>query len=39
MLILGSILLGSFVFYSLLSEDEDDDNGPDSGIMTPVFNN
>ncbi|QDH50665.1 hypothetical protein [Synechococcus phage S-B43] len=39
MLLIGSILLGTFIFYSVLFTDDvdDDDNGPDSGLMQPVY--
>jgi hypothetical protein len=39
MLLIGSILLGTFIFYSILLTDDvdDDDNGPDKGIMQPVY--
>ena len=32
-------LIGGFIFATLLSEDvsDDDDNGPDSGLMQPVY--
>jgi hypothetical protein len=38
MLILGSILLGTFIFYSVFFNDDIDDDGPpDDGIMQPVY--
>ena len=37
-LIISASLIGGFIFAALLSEDvDDDDNGPDSGLMTPVY--
>ena len=40
MLLLVSILLGTFIFYAaIFAEDvDDDDNGPDGGLMQPVYN-
>ena len=39
MLLIASSLIGGFIFAALLSEDvsDDDDNGPDGGLMTPVY--
>jgi hypothetical protein len=38
MLILGSILLGTFIVYSVFfTDDIDDDGPPDDGIMQPVY--
>ena len=38
MLLLATSLVGGFIFAALLTEDvDDDDNGPDSGIMQPVY--
>ena len=38
MLIIAASLVGGFIFASLLTEDvDDDDNGPDSGLMQPVY--
>ena len=40
MLVLGSILLGSFIFYSILFTDDIDEDGggpPDGGMMQPVY--
>ena len=38
MLIIAASLIGGFIFASLLTEDvDDDDNGPDSGLMQPVY--
>lgn len=38
MLIISMSLIGGFIFAALLSEDvDDDDNGPDSGLMQPVY--
>jgi hypothetical protein len=37
-LIISASLIGGFIFAALLNEDvDDDDNGPDSGLMTPVY--
>ena len=39
-LLLGSMLIGAFIFYSVLFTDDvdDDDNGPpDGGMLTPVY--
>tara|TARA_R100000329_G_scaffold132201_1_gene111725 strand:+ start:288 stop:395 length:108 start_codon:yes stop_codon:yes gene_type:complete len=30
-------MLGGFIFAALLSDDVDDDDGPDGGMMTPVY--
>tara|TARA_B100000085_G_scaffold232791_1_gene220057 strand:- start:362 stop:490 length:129 start_codon:yes stop_codon:yes gene_type:complete len=40
MLIIGSILLGAFIFWSIIFDDfdDEDDDGPDKGIMIPVPN-
>jgi hypothetical protein len=39
MLALAGLLLGAFILGSVLVEDENDDgDGPDSGLMTPVYN-
>tara|TARA_Y100000015_G_scaffold34863_1_gene35299 strand:- start:228 stop:368 length:141 start_codon:yes stop_codon:yes gene_type:complete len=38
MLLIATSLVGGFIFAALLTEDvDDDDNGPDSGIMQPVY--
>tara|TARA_Y100000015_G_C2333890_1_gene62584 strand:- start:148 stop:270 length:123 start_codon:yes stop_codon:yes gene_type:complete len=38
MLVIAASLVGGFVFAALLTEDvNDDDNGPDGGIMSPVY--
>ena len=39
MLLLGSMLIGAFIFYAVLfTEDvDDDDNGPGGGLMQPVY--
>ena len=38
MLLIAASMLGGFVFAALLSEDvDDDDNGPDSGLVQPVY--
>ena len=39
MLLIAASMLGGFVFAALLSEDVDDDDGPDGGLMTPVCTN
>ena len=37
-LILASVLVGTFIFYAIvLSDDIDDDDGPGGGLMTPVY--
>ena len=37
-LIISASLIGGFIFAALLSEDvDDDDNGPDGGLMTPAY--
>jgi len=39
MLVLGSMLIGAFIFYAaFLTDDVDDDEGPpDGGMLTPVY--
>ena len=38
MLLIATSLIGGFIFAALLSEEvDDDDNGPDSGLMQPVY--
>ena len=37
MLLIATSLIGGFIFAALLSEDVDDDDGPDSGLMQPVY--
>ena len=38
MLLIVTSLVGGFIFAALLTEDvDDDDNGPDSGLMQPVY--
>ena len=40
MLIISASLIGGFIFAALLSEDvsdDDDSNGPDGGLMQPVY--
>ena len=36
---IATSLIGGFIFAVLLTEDvsDDDDNGPDSGLMQPVY--
>ena len=38
-LVIAASLIGGFIFAALLTEDvsDDDDNGPDSGLMQPVY--
>ncbi len=36
-LLIATFMIGVFRFASLLSEDVDDDDGPDGGLMTPVY--
>ena len=37
-LLLASVLVGSFIFYAIiLTDDVDDDDGPSGGLMTPVY--
>ena len=39
MLLLGSIMLGTFIFYAaLFSENIDDDDDMDGGMMVPAYN-
>ena len=37
MLLIAASMLGGFVFAALLSEDVDDDDGPDGGLMQPAY--
>ena len=38
MLLIATSLIGGFIFAALLSEEvDDDDNGPDSGLMQPAY--
>ena len=38
MLLIAASMLGGFVFAALLSEDvDDDDSGPDGGLMQPAY--
>ena len=38
MLLIATSMIGGFIFAALLSGDiDDDDNGPDGGLMTPVL--
>ena len=38
MLLIATSMLGGFLFAALLTEDvDDDDNGPDGGLMSPVY--
>jgi len=38
MLVIAASMIGGFVFAALLrGDDADDDDGPDGGLMTPVY--
>ena len=37
MLLLSSALILAFIIHTLSSDVDDDDNGPDSGLMQPVY--
>ena len=38
MLFIAASMIGGFVFAALLtSDDVDDDDGPDGGLMTPIY--
>ena len=39
MLLMAASLIGGFIFAALLTEGDvdDDDNGPDGGMLTPVY--
>ena len=39
MLIIAASMIGGFIFAALLTEGDvdDDDNGPDGGMLTPVY--
>ena len=39
MLVIAASMVGGFIFAALLSDGnvDDDDNGPDGGLMTPVY--
>ena len=37
MLLIAASMVGGFIFAALLNEDVDDDDGPDGGLMTPVY--
>ena len=38
MLILAASMVGGFIFAALLTRDDvDDDDGPDGGLMTPIY--
>tara|TARA_B100002019_G_scaffold245810_1_gene223384 strand:+ start:104 stop:250 length:147 start_codon:yes stop_codon:yes gene_type:complete len=39
MLLIATSMIGGFIFAALLSDgyNDDDDNGPDSGLMQPVY--
>ena len=36
-LVIAASMIGGFIFAALLSEDVDDDDGPDGGLMTPIY--
>ena len=37
-LVIAASMIGGFVFAALLtSDDVDDDDGPDGGLMTPIY--
>ena len=38
-LLIATSMIGGFIFAALLSDGnvDDDDNGPDGGLMTPVY--
>ena len=37
-LVLAASMVGGFIFAALLTRDDvDDDDGPDGGLMTPVY--
>ena len=38
MLLIATSMIGGFIFAALLTRDDvDDDDGPDGGLMTPVY--
>ena len=39
MLLIATSMIGGFIFAALLTDGniDDDDNGPDGGLMTPVY--
>ena len=38
MLLIAASMVGGFIFAALLTDgDVDDDDGPDGGLMTPVY--
>ena len=38
MLLIAASMIGGFLFAALMVEDvDDDDNGPDGGLMSPVY--
>ena len=37
MLVIAASLIGGFVFAALLTDDVNDDDGPDGGLMQPVY--
>jgi len=38
MLVIAASLVGGFIFAALLTDDVNDDDGPDGGLMQPVYN-
>lgn len=39
MLVLAAMLISGFLFWAaFLTDDVDDDDGPDGGLMQPVYN-
>ena len=37
MLVIAATLVGAFVLGAVLKDVDDDDNGPDGGMLTPVY--
>ena len=37
MLLIATSLIGGFIFAALLTDDVNDDDGPDDGMLTPVY--
>ena len=38
LLVIAASLVGGFIFAALLTDDVNDDDGPDGGLMQPVYN-
>ena len=38
MLVIAASMVGGFIFAALLTDDVNDDDGPDGGLMQPVYN-